>query len=195
MKKNIRKLSAVAALIKGVIFRVLHKKNVIHPKICRGGVKLYRGSSIYLAKGSTVEIGRSVSLYQNVKINIQRAGAQVKIGEKTFINQRSTIFCKDMVSIGSRCAISWDVTIMDNDFHYIDSNDNTKAIHIGDDVWIGCHSLILKGVHIGDGAVVAAGSVVTKDVPPRAVVGGNPAKIIKTDVTWSLHGMKNEKES
>lgn len=185
------KLSIIFAIIRGMIFRVLHPKNIIHPRICRGGVKLYRGSDIHTVKGSTIEIGKSVSFYQNVKIDMQSAGAQVKIGDNSFINRSSKIFCKDMVHIGKRCAISWDVTIMDNDFHYINTNDNSKPIYIGDDVWIGCHSLILKGVHIGDGAVVAAGSVVTKDVPPCSVVGGNPAKVVKKDVQWSLHGMKS----
>lgn len=54
-----------------------------------------------------------------------------------------------------------------------------RQIYIGNDVWIGLKATIMGGVHIGNGAVVAAGSVVTKDVPPYAVVGGNPAKIIK----------------
>lgn len=53
------------------------------------------------------------------------------------------------------------------------------SIVIKDDVWVGANSLILSGVTIGQGAVVAAGSVVTKDVPPYAIVGGNPAKIIR----------------
>ncbi|WP_026523069.1 CatB-related O-acetyltransferase [Butyrivibrio sp. VCB2001] len=52
-------------------------------------------------------------------------------------------------------------------------------IVVGDDVWIGQNVTILSGVHIGQGAVVAAGSVVTKDIPPYAVVGGNPADILK----------------
>ena len=50
---------------------------------------------------------------------------------------------------------------------------------IGNDVWIGSHSLLLGGIRIGDGAVIAAGAVVTHDVPDYAVVGGVPAKIIK----------------
>lgn len=186
-----KKLSIVFAIIRGMIFRVLHRKSIIHPRIFRGGVKLYRGSNIHMVKGSSIEIGKSVSFCENVKVELLSMRAQVKIGNKTFINRCSNIFCKDMVHIGDRCAISWDVTIMDNDFHYIDANDNSKPIFIGHNVWIGCHSLILKGVHIGDGAVVAAGSVVTKDVPPYSVVGGNPAKVIKTDVQWSLHGTKS----
>lgn len=52
-------------------------------------------------------------------------------------------------------------------------------ISVGDDVWIGSHAIILSGITIGNGAVVGAGSVVTKDVPPYAIVAGNPARIIK----------------
>ena len=186
-----KKLSIISAIIRGMIFRVLHQENIIHPRICRGGIKIYRGCHVHIMKGSTIKVGKSVSLYQNVEIDMRSAGAQLEIGDNTFINRCSEIFCKDMVHIGSRCAISWDVTIMDNDFHYIDANENSKPICIGDDVWIGCHSLILKGVHIGDGAVIAAGSVVTKDVPSYSVVGGNPAKEIKRDVRWSLHGLRS----
>ena len=52
-------------------------------------------------------------------------------------------------------------------------------IIIADDVWVGAGAIILSGVHIGQGAVVAAGAVITKDVPPYAIVGGVPAKVIK----------------
>lgn len=54
-----------------------------------------------------------------------------------------------------------------------------KVTHIGNDVWIGAKSTVMDGVSIGDGAIVAAGAVVTKDVPPYAIVGGVPAKVIK----------------
>lgn len=54
-----------------------------------------------------------------------------------------------------------------------------KSGKIGNDVWIGCNSVILKGVNVGDGAIVAAGSVVTKDVPPYTIVGGVPARVLR----------------
>lgn len=57
--------------------------------------------------------------------------------------------------------------------------EETKICHIGNDVWIGAKATIMDGVTIGDGAIVAACSVVTKDVPPYAIVGGCPAKVIK----------------
>lgn len=57
--------------------------------------------------------------------------------------------------------------------------DELKTIVIEDNVWIGHRSIIMHGVTIGSGAVIAAGSVVTKDVPPNAIVGGNPARLIR----------------
>ena len=65
-----------------------------------------------------------------------------------------------------------------SDFNYIDENQKFTVM-IGNDVWIGSGVTIMEGVTIGDGAVVAAGAIVTKDVPPYAIVGGVPAKIIK----------------
>ena len=65
-----------------------------------------------------------------------------------------------------------------------DANNKTKPIFIGDHVWIGANSTILKGVSIGDGAIVAAGAVVTKDVKPNTIVAGCPAKEIKEIKEW-----------
>lgn len=93
-------------------------------------------------------------------------------------------------------SIAQNVTFMLNAEHYIDHISTypfkTKILKttkqeafakgdtvVDDDAWIGYGSIIMSGVHIGQGAVVAAGSVVTKDVPPYAIVGGNPAKVIK----------------
>jgi acetyltransferase-like isoleucine patch superfamily enzyme len=75
--------------------------------------------------------------------------------------------------------------IRDSDNHLLDGRDRRSApIRIGDHVWIGLRATILKGVTIGDGAVVAAGALVIHDVPPGALVGGVPARVIRENVTW-----------
>lgn len=75
--------------------------------------------------------------------------------------------------------ISWDVIIMDSDLHAVDSKKIIhKPIRIENNVWIGCRSIILKGITIGEGAIIGAGSIVSKDVPSGAIVGGNPAQIL-----------------
>ena len=66
-----------------------------------------------------------------------------------------------------------------NSFYTMGINNISKAIKIGNHVWIGRDSLVLKGVTIGDGAVIAAGAVVTHNVSPNSIVAGNPAKIVK----------------
>jgi acetyltransferase-like isoleucine patch superfamily enzyme len=88
--------------------------------------------------------------------------------------------------IGDRVIIAWDCNILDRDYHSIDgTEERTAPVRIGDDVWIGCRSIVLKGVSIGDGAIVAAGSVVVKDVPAHTLVAGNPAQIKKSVVGWA----------
>lgn len=67
-----------------------------------------------------------------------------------------------------------------------------EPVIIDEDVWIGTGAIILKGVHIGRGAIVAAGAVVTKDVPPYAIVGGVPAKIIK--YRWNIEEIRQHEE-
>lgn len=70
---------------------------------------------------------------------------------------------------------SLNISIIDEDYDFIEY----KRIVIGNDVWIGARAIIMDGVKIGDGVVIGAGTVVTKDVPPYAIVVGVPAKIIK----------------
>lgn len=96
------------------------------------------------------------------------------------------IACFNRISIGDEVAIGENVTIRDSDNHYLYRKGyiQSKPIIIDDHVWIGMDSIVLKGVHIGKGSIVAAGSVVTKDVPEKCVVAGNPAKIIRTDISW-----------
>lgn len=84
--------------------------------------------------------------------------------------------------------IAMGTVIRDNDGgnHRIISPDytNSKPITIGNHVWIGENVMILKGVTIGDGAIIGAGSLVTKDIPPRCLALGSPAKVIRENIEW-----------
>ena len=110
----------------------------------------------------------------------------VKLGNNLICNRNVSITARSGVTLGNDVMLGPNVVINDSNHQFIDRDTpitkqghTAKEIVIEDDVWIASNSVILKGVHIGKGAVVAAGSVVTKDVPPYAVVAGVPARRIK----------------
>lgn len=105
---------------------------------------------------------------------------QISIGAGAFINQGVRIYAADSVEIGADCLIGDNASIQDSDFHQVNENDlpRVQRIRLGRNVWIGRSAIVLPGVTIGDHAVVAAGAVVTRDVPPRTIVGGIPARQI-----------------
>ena len=141
-----------------------------------------------------VSLGKGIIVEEGVRIY-----GRVQIGSYTFINENSRID-PNTKSIGRYCSISHGVKIGVGP-HPLDRVSTSPLFYssgrglvskdsydefgdkgyteIGSDVLIGCNSIILAGVHIGHGAVVAAGSVVVKDVPPYAIVGGNPAKVLR----------------
>lgn len=127
-----------------------------------GGFRFYYGCDIHVFDNGTLILGSG------------------------FCNCDTKIRCKKKITIGENVAIAHDVLITDCDGHLIDVNAESDAaeVKIGNHVWIGTKSIILKGVSIGDGSVVAAGSVVTKNFPEHVLVGGNPAKIIRENINW-----------
>jgi acetyltransferase-like isoleucine patch superfamily enzyme len=119
----------------------------------------------------------NVALFPGVRLECF-AGARIALGNGTYLNRNTEIIAASEVRIGHDCKIAWDVVIMDTDQHGIgDQPAVTHPIHIGDNVWIGCRAIILKGVTIGHGAVIGAGAIVTKDVPPGAIVTGPAAAV------------------
>lgn len=110
-------------------------------------------------------------------------GQNITIGKNVFINSGCCFQDQGGIEIGDNVLIGQQVVIATLNHDLIPSkraNMLPAPIKIGNGVWIGAHATILAGVTIGDGAVVAAGAVVTKDVPANTVVGGVPAKILKT---------------
>lgn len=144
-------------------------------------------ATLWLDKNATLICNGSFTMYEGACIVVME-NACLEIGNNTYMNQ-SLIQCASKIKIGDNCAIAGDVLIQDTDFHPLldehgDEKTYTKPITIGNKVWICAKATILKGVTIGDGAIVAAGAVVTKDVPTRCLVAGNPAKVIKENVDW-----------
>lgn len=109
-------------------------------------------------------------------------GAVLTIGDFVFINSGTSICAQQSVTIGNNVAIGNLTLIMDTDFHAVDDHrkpPKCAPVSIADNVWIGARVTILKGVTIGDGAVIAAGAVVTRDIPPRVIAAGVPARVIR----------------
>jgi acetyltransferase-like isoleucine patch superfamily enzyme len=172
-------------------------------------LKLGRGAQIHIARGSRLVLGTrhvaatpcSVHLRRDAQLSVRGSveivrgtrilisdGAHLEIGSESYINYDSSLSCFDHITIGSKCAISWNTNIFDANTHELIveglSRPWSKPVVIGDGVWIGTGATILPGVTIGDGSVVAAGSVVTSDVPGGALVAGNPARVVRENVLW-----------
>jgi acetyltransferase-like isoleucine patch superfamily enzyme len=142
----------------------------------RGRAKIVNRGTITL--GDRVRLDSTLARLELVTID----GGRLEIGSNVFINFGSSIVAGTEVKIGNDCLIGAHVTVMDTDFHRVEDKawDTTgQPVVIQDRVWLGNRSIVLKGVRIGHDAVVAAGAVVTKDVPPRTVVAGNPARVVR----------------
>jgi maltose O-acetyltransferase len=109
-------------------------------------------------------------------------GAQLSIGDGSFLNYGTSIAAHRRVEIGRDCDIGQYAIIMDGDFHSPQDHrrpQEPRPVVIEDDVWLGARVTVLPGVRIGRGAVVAAAAVVTRDVPPRTLVAGMPARVVR----------------
>lgn len=159
-------------------------KNLFNPRI-----------SIFSFISSNVKIDGSAYIYRGVKMKRSSVGAHTYISAYTDVeNAEIGRFC----SIADHCRIGMGghsmelistspiFTELNNGLrepwvtkNVFTRNSDDERVFIGNDVWVGSHVLIKAGVRINDGACIAAGAVVVKDVPPYAVVGGVPARIIK----------------
>jgi len=145
-----------------------------------------RGRPRIFNKGTMI-IGSRVNLYSTPVRSelVCFPGAQLVIGDRTFINYGVSICATSSIQIGHNCAIGNHCIMLDNDFHSVEMETRSAvppsaAMVVGNNVWLGVRVIVLKGVHIGDGAVIGAGSVVTHDIPPRSLAAGVPARVIRT---------------
>ncbi|MEG1313563.1 MAG: acyltransferase [Bacilli bacterium] len=128
------------------------------------------------------ECGKNINVEKGANFG---TGKNIEIGDDSGIGVNCYI--RGPLKIGNDVMMGPEVIILTNshNFSSIDipmnaqGNSAPKRVVIGNDVWIGTRVIILPGVQVGDGAIIGAGSIVTKDIEPYAVVGGNPAKVIK----------------
>lgn len=173
----------------GVCFNVL-KGQLIVSEIDYVIKQRLRKTELILSDYSHFRINGDVLLYEGCCIKIGKS-AKLVLGDKVYLNRSVSIDCHQEILIGNFCAIAENVQILDSDMHTITysnqiTSKHTQPIVIGNRVWIGRNAIILKGVSIGDGAIIGAFSVVTKDVPSKCIVAGNPARIIKENVEWEF---------
>ena len=147
-----------------------------------------RSKGIWEIKGLVVFKGKAW-IGQGTKISVGQAG-KIIFGSEFEVTANSAVVSYSEIEFGEKCLLSWDVLVMDTDFHTILSADGAvinapKPVKIEDNVWIGCRSTILKGSHVGSGSVIAAGSVVAKKLEgQRTIYGGPDAKVLKENITW-----------
>lgn len=141
-------------------------------------------SWIWLEENSTLEINGLCFIGADSYIRVIKDG-KLSIGN-CYINDNFQVTCAKDIHIGDNTIIARDVTVRSFDGHIIETPgfEMSKSISIGNHVWVGQGVSIMKGVCIEDDSILAAHSLVIKDVKSNTIVGGNPAKVIKTDVKW-----------
>lgn len=141
-------------------------------------------------KNNHLEIEDGVRIHRST-IEIMGDNCLVKIGKNSMIGDNCYLVVKEEnihLTIGKSCGLSRNIKVMTSDGHPIFQNNirinNAQNIVIGNNIWIGDNVTILKGVEVSNDSVIGINSVVTKSVPPNTVVAGNPAKVIKENITW-----------
>lgn len=173
------------------------KKNKI--KISGDDNYLYIGKNSIVRNTSISIRGNNNKLYigdnctiENSCIIFDNEDSKIFIGKEVSVAKALIVSLEPFkISIGDNCMLSYEVEIRNTDSHMIYDKNTNKRINegaeviIGNNVWIGAHSIILKGVRINSNSIIAAGSIVSRNVNSHTIVAGNPAKEIKTDVYWT----------
>jgi acetyltransferase-like isoleucine patch superfamily enzyme len=160
-----------------------------HIRLAHG---VYLDEGVYLhATPRGIEIGPRTIVMHGAVLHVynfrEMPQSGIKIGSDSLIGEYSVIRGQGGVQIGDRVYTSPFTQIIavnhvfdDPNIPFVDQGITAEGIVIEDDVWLGAGAIITDGVRVGKGAVVAAGAVVTRDVAPHTVVGGVPAKVIKS---------------
>jgi acetyltransferase-like isoleucine patch superfamily enzyme len=158
-----------------------------------GPVFFGKDLQLQVAKRGSLRFGRFVWVGDGTKIRCHEG--EVVIEDKTVLGQECTISAYKRVRIGEQCVIADRAMFIDFDHGVVEverpirhQGIYKRDVEVGSNVWIGYGACILRGVRVGDNSIVGTNSVVTKDVPANAVVGGVPAKVLRMrDAPQELH--------
>jgi len=140
--------------------------------------------------GPNISIGKCVTIIAEpaarTKLGVwgrDQDSGRIVVGDYVLISPGTRISASDEITIGNSVMIANGVYVTDSDWHGMYDrtlrDERVTPVHIGDNVWLGDHCVVLKGVTIGENSVVAANAVVTRDVPSNVIVAGSPAKVVK----------------
>jgi acetyltransferase-like isoleucine patch superfamily enzyme len=188
VKKSFGLFSILHGILQTMYLRlILRKHGVVYGKNLKG-------NQCKIQAWGRIELGDNVELlsypdgetYKTCLIT-WHASSLIKIGNNCYLNG-TVIHSRSSVTIGENCMFGAGTVILDSDFHSTSVDPEirrgqeaarSRPVVIGNNVWVCRNAIILKGVHIGDNSIIGAGSIVTKDVPPSQVFGGNPAHFIR----------------
>jgi acetyltransferase-like isoleucine patch superfamily enzyme len=143
---------------------------------------------IHLGRGATMSVEGTVLIRKGARLYVND-GARLEWGPGSGVADYTTVTCFDHIVFGEGSGTSWYCNVLDTNGHKVTVNGDPKPasapIVFCKDALLGSYSSVLPGVTLGEGCLVATGSVVTKDVPPHSLVGGNPARVLSEDVQWS----------
>jgi UDP-3-O-[3-hydroxymyristoyl] glucosamine N-acyltransferase len=172
-----------------IIFECPVRTGMIRIGLWDIGISDHRVSrSIWEVAGTVVFRGTS-TIGCGAKIIVGSEGTLI-MGDGLKLSAESTVIAYLKVCFGNDCGISWDTLIMDTDFHKIkDGNgtviNNPKPVILGNNIWVGCRSLILKGAEIPDNCIIGANSVVSRKLEKKSCIyAGSPAVCVKENVSW-----------
>lgn len=167
----------------GLIARSAMATAVLRARGVRCGVVTCDGRLPALVTGGEVRLGDRLAFRNRVaRSEIGAvAGARLAIGDRGFVNQGAVIVASTSITIGDDVRIGDHAAIYDSDHHALEEGApvTTAPVRIGANVWIARAAIVLPGVTVGDHSVVAAGAVVTRSVPERSLVAGNPARVVR----------------
>lgn len=172
--------SVIIGTFKLLIYK-LFNFNKIHFKTLP---KMNCNFKIAMKKNTKLEIGKNLRVRNNVSFRTDYGG-KIKIGNNCFFNDNCSLNSQDEIILGNNLKCGQNVMFFDHDHDYKHDIDKfvTNSIVVGDNVWIGANSIILKGVKIENNVVIAAGSIVREDIPENSMFFQEKKSTIKNILT------------